>query len=57
MRSQGHVTTASLKQANKKINSGAFFIRLHLQKICASILQTSHSKLEDPKQYDVKASS
>ena len=54
MTSQGHVTTASLKQANKEYIEGHFFIRLHLKKFCASILETSHSKLRDPKQYNVK---
>ena len=56
MTSQGHVTTAALKQAHKKDNREVFFIRLHvyLKKFCASILETSHSKLRDPKQYDVK---
>ena len=54
MTSQGHVTTASLKQANKEDNKEAFFIRLHLKKFCASILETLHSKLQDPKQFDVK---
>ena len=53
MTSQGHVTTASLKQANKEDNRETFFIRLHLKKFCASILETSHSKLLDPKQYNV----
>ena len=54
MTSQGHVTTASLKQANKEDNREAFFIRLHLKNFCASILETSHSTLQDSKQYDVK---
>ena len=54
MTSQGHVTTASLKQANKGDNRGAFFICLHLQKFCASVLKNSHNKLWDPKQHDVK---
>ena len=45
MTSQGHVTTASLKQSHKEDNREAFFIRLHLKKFCASILETSHSKL------------
>ena len=54
MTSQGHVTTASLKQAKKEDNREAFFIRLHLKKFCASILENSHSKLQDSKQYDVK---
>ena len=54
MTSQGHVTTASLEQANKEGNRETFFIRLHLKKFCASILETSHSKLPDPKQYNVK---
>ena len=40
MTSQGHVTTASLKQANKEDNRETFFIRLHLKKFCASILHT-----------------
>ena len=53
MTSQGHVTTASLKQANKEDNRETFFIRLHLKKLCASIFETSHSKLLDPKQYNV----
>ena len=54
MTSQGHVTTASLKQANKGDNREAFFIRLHLKKFCASILEILHSEFQDPKQYDVK---
>ena len=54
MTSQGHVTIASLKQAHKEDNRGAFFIRLYLKKFCASILETSHSKLRDPKKEDVK---
>ena len=36
--SQGHVTTA-----NKEYIRGAFFIRLHLKKFCASILETSQN--------------
>ena len=52
MTSPGHVTTASLKQANnKKDNRGAFFIRLHFKKFCASILKISHSEFRDPKHY------
>ena len=54
MTSQGHVTTASLKQAHKEDNREAFFIRLHLKTFCASILETSYSKLRDHKQNDVK---
>ena len=54
MTSQGHVTTASLKQANKEDNRETFFIGLHLKKFCASILEISHSKLPDPKQYNLK---
>ena len=54
MRSQGHVSTASLKPAHKEDNREVFFIRLYLKMFCASILETSHSKLRDPKQYDVK---
>ena len=54
MTSQGRVTTASLKQANKEDNRGAFFIRLHLKKFCASTPETSHSRLMDPKQYNMK---
>ena len=54
MTSQGHVTTASLKQAHKEDNREVFFIRLYLKKFCASILETSHSKLRDPKQHDLK---
>ena len=54
MTSQGHVTTASLKQAHKEDIREVFFIRLYLQKFCASILETSHSELRDPKEYDVK---
>ena len=54
MTSQGHVTTASLKQANKEDNGETFFIRLHLKKFYASILETSHSKFPDPKQYNLK---
>ena len=52
--SQGHVTTASLKQANKEDDREAFFIHLHLKEFGASILETSHSKFLDSKQYDVK---
>ena len=54
MTSQGHVTTASLKQAHEDDNREVFFIRLYLKKFCASILETSHSKLRDPKEDDVK---
>ena len=54
MTSQGHVTTASLKQANKGDYRESFFICLHLKKFCASILENSHHKLWDPKQHDVK---
>ena len=54
MTSQGHVTTASLKQAHKEDNREVFFIRLYLKKFCASIFETSHSKLRYPKQDDVK---
>ena len=54
MTSQGHMTPAWLKQAHKEDNWDAFFIRLHLKKFCTSILETSHSKLKDPKQWDVK---
>ena len=52
MTSQGHVTTASVKQANKEYTEGHFFIRLHLKRFCASIIETSHSKLKNPEQYD-----
>ena len=54
MTSQGHVTTAALKQAHKEHNREIFFTRPYLKKFCASILKTSHSKLTDPTQYDVK---
>ena len=54
MTSQGHVTKAALNQAHQEDNGEVFFIRLYLKKFCASILQTSHSKLRDPKQYVVK---
>ena len=54
MTSQGHVTTAALKQVHKEDNREVVFIRLYLKKFCSSILETSHSKLRDPKQYDVK---
>ena len=54
MTSQGHVTIASLRQAHEEYNREVFFIRLYLKKFSASILETSHSKLRDPKQYDVK---
>ena len=54
MTSQGHVTTVALKQAHKEDNREIFFFRLYLKKFCASILATSHSKLRDPKQCDVK---
>ena len=43
MASQGHVTTASLKQAHEEDIREAFFIRLFLKMFCASILETSHS--------------
>ena len=52
MTSQGHVTTVSLKQAHKEDNREVFFIRLYLKKFCASIFETSHSKLRDPNQED-----
>ena len=55
MTSQGHVTTASLKQAHKEDNREVFYIHLCLKIFCASILETSHSKLMDPNQDDVKA--
>ena len=55
MTSQGHVTEASLKQANKEDKREAFFIRLPLKKFCALILETSHNKLQDSQQCDVKA--
>ena len=54
MTSQGHVTTASQKQAHEEDNREVFFIGLYLKKFCASVLETSHSKLRDPKQDDVK---
>mgnify|MGYP001793857899 CR=1 FL=1 len=54
MTSESHVTTSSLEQANKEDNREAFFIRLRLKKFCPSILETSHGKLQDSKQYDVK---
>ena len=54
MTSQGHVTTALLKQAHKEDNREVFFIHLYLQKFCASILETSHSELRDPKHDDVE---
>ena len=54
MTSQGHVTTASLKQAHKEDNREVFFICLHLKKFCASIIETSHSKFRDPRRDDVK---
>ena len=38
MTSQGHVTTALLKQAHKEDNREVFFIRLYLRKFGASIL-------------------
>ena len=53
MTSQGHVTTASLKQAHEDDNREVFFIGLYLKKFCASILETSHSKFRDAKQDDV----
>ena len=53
MTSQGHVTIVALKQAHKEDNREVFYIRLYLKKFCASILETSHSELRDPKQYDV----
>ena len=54
MTSQGHVTTAALTQAPKEDNREVFFIHLYLKNFCASKLETSHSKLRDPKLYDVK---
>ena len=51
---QGHVTTASLKQANKEYTEGHCLPVCISKKLGASILETSHSKLKDPKQYDVK---
>ena len=54
MTSQGHVTTASLKQAHEDDNREVLFIRPYLKKFCASNLETSHSKLKDPKEDDVK---
>ena len=57
MTSQGHVTTASLKQAHREVKEydrEVFFIGIYLKKFCASVLETSHSKLSDPKQDDVK---
>ena len=54
MTSQGYLTTVSLKQAHNENNREVFFIRLYLKKFCASIIETSHSKLRDPKQDDVK---
>ena len=54
MTSQGHVTTASLEQANKEDNREAYFIPPPLKKFCASILETSHGKLQNSKQHDVK---
>ena len=48
MPSQGHVTTASLKQAHEEDNREIFFICLYLKKFSASILATSHSKFKDP---------
>ena len=49
MTSQGHVTTASLKQAHEEDNREVLFIRLYPKKFGASILETSCSKLRDPK--------
>ena len=54
MTSQRHVTTASRKQSNMEDYREAFFIRLYLKKLYASILEISHSKLKDSKQYDGK---
>ena len=54
MTSQGHVTTAALEQAHKEDNREVFFIHLYLKNSCASTLETSHSILKDPKQYDVQ---
>ena len=54
MPSQGHVTTAALKQAHKADNREVFFICLYLENFCTSNLETSHSKLRDPKQHDAK---
>ena len=48
MTSQGHVTTASVKQAHTEDNREVFFIRLYLKKFGASFLETSHSELRDP---------
>ena len=50
MTSQDHVTTAGLKQAHKEVNRVMFFIRVSLQNFCTSNLESSHSKLKDPKQ-------
>ena len=50
MTSQGHVTTAS---TNKEcIESGIFYLSAS-QKVLR-IFETSHIKLRDPKQYNVK---
>ena len=45
----GHVTTASLKLVIKEHMAAHF--------LSATILGTSHSKLREPKQYNVKVSS
>ena len=55
MTSQGHVTTASVKQAHKEDNKAGIFIRLYLKKFFASNLETSHSKLNDLQNDDVKS--
>ena len=54
MTSQGHVTTASLKQPHKEDNREVIFIRPYLKKLCTFISETSCSILRDPKQDDVK---
>ena len=54
MTSQGHVTTALVKQAHMEDIREVFFICQYLKKFCASILETSHSRLRDPKQDDLK---
>ena len=47
MTSQGHVTTAALRQAHDEYNREVFFIRLYLRNFGAFNLETSHSKLRD----------
>ena len=42
-----------IKTSNEEDDRETFFIRLHLKKFCASILETPRSKLQDSKQDDI----